>query len=137
MTNPGYEFSSTQNQVFERLVANMSRAGVMVGVGSLIFLAYHFIDYFGLSLGAAASPVVMYIDYAVWFLLALIGVVTGVLLLRATTAFRALIQTEGNDIEHLMFGMRRLAEILRLVFWAAAAGSVLLAISFLLLLMYS
>jgi hypothetical protein len=136
-TDAGYEFTAAQNDIFQRLVRNMARSGIIVVVASLIFLAYHFIDYFGLSLGAAASPAVLYIDYAVWFLLAIIGVITGVLLVRATAAFTALIKTEGNDIDHLMFGMGRLADILGLVFWAATAGSVLLAISFVLLLTYS
>ena len=79
----------------------------------------------------------MYVDYAAWFLISLIGASTGILLIRATAAFRALIHTEGNDLAHLMQGMGRLGDILGLVFWAAAGASVLLAVSFVLLLTYS
>ena len=133
----GYEFSAEENSIFERLVRNMSRSGLVVVVASLILLGYHFIDYFGVSLGKAAPPLITYLDYAVWILISLIGAVIGVLLLRATTAFKALIQTEGDDLAHLMHGMARLADILGLVFWAAAGASVLLAVSFVLLLTYS
>lgn len=133
----GYEFTQEQNQTFGRLVRNMSRAGVVVVIASVILLAYHFIDFFGVSMGAAASPLVVYVDYAVWGIMALLGVVSGVLLIRATAAFTALIKTEGNDLEHLMFGMSRLADIFGLLFFTALVGSLLLGLSFVLLLTYS
>lgn len=133
----GYEFSAEENKTFERLTRNMSRSGIVVIIASLILLGYHFIAYFGVSLGKAASPVIMYLDYAVWILISLIGVVIGVLLIRATVAFAALVHTEGNDLDHLMHGMTRLAHILGLVFWAAGGASLLLAFSFFLLLTFS
>lgn len=133
----GYEFTQEQNQTFARLVKNMSRSGVVVIIASLILLAYHFIDFFGVSVGGAASPVVVYLDYGMWALMALLGVMTGMLLIRATAAFTSLIRTEGNDLGHLMFGMSRLADIFGLLFWTALAGSLLLALSFVLLLLYS
>ena len=126
-----HEFSPAQNAVFRWLVRNMWRSGLVVVVGALVFLAYHFADYFGLSLAKSpASELLTYIDYGVWFLLALIGVVAGVLLIRATTGFAALIRTEGNDVGHLMSGMARLASILGMVFWTALLGVVLLGVSF-------
>ena len=133
----GYEFSAEENKTFERLVRNMSRSGLVVVIASLILLGYHFIEYFGVSLGKAASPVIIYVDYAVWILISLIGTVIGVLLIRATAAFKALIRTEGDDLAHLMHGMTRLADILGLVFWAAAGASMLLTVSFVLLLTFS
>ncbi len=47
-----------------------------------------------------------------------------------------MIHTEGNDVEHLMQGLVRLQGILKLLFGAAVIGSILLAISFALLLIY-
>jgi hypothetical protein len=133
----GYEFSADENRTFERLVRNMWRSGVLVVVASLVLLGYHFVDYFGVSLGKAASPWIIYLDYAAWFLVSVIGVVIGVLLVRATTGFAALIRTEGDDLKHLMDGMTRLTSVLGLVFWAAAGASTLLVVSFALLLTYS
>ena len=65
------------------------------------------------------------------------GVVVGVLLVKATAGFKALITTEGNDVEHLMSGMARLRYILGLIFWVATAASLLLTVSLVLLLTYS
>jgi hypothetical protein len=130
----GYEFSAEENEIFERLVRNMARSGLVVVIASVILLGYHFIDYFGVSLGKAGPAAILYVDYAVWILISLLGVSIGVLLIRATAGFKALIHTEGDDLAHLMQGMARLADILGLVFWAATGASILLGVSFLLLL---
>jgi hypothetical protein len=133
----GYEFSGEENKTFERLVLNLSRSGLVVIAASVVLLAYHFIDYFGLSFGKTASPVIVYVDYTVWSLISLLGVIIGVLLIRATVAFKALIRTEGDDLAHLMHGISRLANVLGLIFWAASGASALLTFSFILLLTYS
>ena len=132
-----YEFTQEQNQTFARLVSNMSRSGAVVVIASLILLAYHFIEFFGVSIGAQFSPTVEYLDYAIWGLMALLGVVAGVLLIKATAAFTRLIKTEGNDLDHLMFGMSRLADVFGLLFWTSLVGALLLALSFVLLLTYA
>jgi hypothetical protein len=136
-TGAGYEFSADENKIFERLVRNMARSGVVAVVASLVLLAYHFVDFFGVSLGKAGSPIIVYVDYAAWILISVLGVAAGVLLIRATAAFKALIHTEGDDLAHLMQGMKRLGDILGLIFWPAAGASLLLLLSFVLLLTYS
>jgi hypothetical protein len=133
----GYEFSADENKIFERLVRNLSRSGSIVVIASLILLGYHLVAYFGVSLGKTGSSLIEYVDYTVWFLISVLGVIIGVLLIRATAGFAALIRTEGDDVSHLMQGVTRLADILHLVFWAAVGASVLLAVSFLLLLVYA
>lgn len=133
----GYEFTAEENKIFERLVRNMWRSGVVAIVASLVLFGYHVVDYLGLSLGRTGSPAVLYVDYAAWFLISIIGASTGLLLIRATAAFSALIHTEGDDLAHLLQGMRRLGDILGLVFWASAVASALLVLSFVLLLTYS
>lgn len=132
-----YEFSAAENKTFERLVRNLYRSAVVVVIASAILLAYLLVAYFGVSLGSAGASWITYVDYAIWGLISFLGVVVGVSLIRATAAFAALIRTEGDDLAHLMQGIARLADILHLVFWAAASASALLAISFTLLLVYS
>ena len=85
----GYEFSAEENETFARLVRNMARSGLVVVIASLILLGYHVVAYFGVSLGKAAAPMITSLDYAVWTLISLIGVVIGVLLIRATAVFAA------------------------------------------------
>jgi hypothetical protein len=132
-----YEFSAAENTVFQRLVRNLSRSGLVVAIASVILLAYHFVAYFGVSLGKEGAAWISYVDYAVWGLISLLGVIIGVLLIRATAGFAALIRTEGDDLAHLMQGITRLADILHVVFLTAVGASSLLAISFVLLLVYS
>ena len=133
----GYEFTKEQNATFMGLVRNLARSGVVAVVASAILLGYNAVSHFGISLGRPASPAVYYFDLALWFLISTMGVVVGVLLVKATTGFRALIKTEGNDVEHLMIGMAQLRYILGLIFWVATAASLLLTVSLVLLLTYS
>ena len=133
----GYEFTTEHNTTFRGLVRNLARSGVVVLVASAILLGYNTVQHFGLSLGRAPSSAVYYLDLALWCLISMMGVVVGVLLVKATTAFKALIKTEGNDLEHLMSGMARLRDILGLVFWVASVASLLLTVSLVLLLTYS
>ena len=137
MTAANYEFTAEQNEIFKGLVRNMRGSGVMVAIGSLILFAYHLVYHFGISLGKEPSQAIYQVDLAIWFLLSGVGVVVAVLLVRATGAFTAVINTEGNDVEHLMDGLTRLRGILRLLFPAAAIGSLLLTVSFALLVIYS
>src|SRR5882672_9662757 len=136
-TIAGYEFSADENDTFKGLVQNLARSGIVVVVASVILVAYHVVGHLGISLGATPSEATYYLDLAIWFAISVIGAVVGVLLVRATTAFSAVIHTQGNDIEHLMRGLARLRDVLGLVFWATTAGSLLLAVSFLLLLTFS
>jgi hypothetical protein len=133
----GYEFTTEQNATFMGLVHNLARSGVVVVVASAILLGYNAIEHFGISLGRAHSPLVYFLDLALWGLISVMGGVVGVLLVKATAGFKALIKTEGNDLEHLMMGMMRLRDILGLIFWVATAASVLLTVSLVLLLTYS
>jgi hypothetical protein len=132
-----YEFTAEQNETFKGLVRNMKRSGAMVAIASLILFAYHMVDHFGISLGATPSAAVYYLDLTLWCLLSAVGLVVAVLLMRATGAFTAVIHTEGNDVEHLMRGLAGLRSILGMLFSAATCGSLLLAVSFTLLLVYS
>jgi hypothetical protein len=137
MTTAGYEFTAAQNETFKGLVRNMKRSGGVVAIASLILLAYQLVEHFGISLGGKPNEAVYYLDLVVWCLLSAVGVTVAVLLIRATGAFTAVIHTEGDDVEHLMQGLTRLRDILQLLFWAATVGSLLLAVSFVLLLVYS
>jgi hypothetical protein len=137
MTAASYEFTAAQNEIFRGLVRNMKRSGIVVAFASVILLAYHIVGHLGISLGNEANAAVYYVDLALWCLLSVVGVVVAVLVVRATGAFTAVIHTEGNDVEHLMQGLTRLVGILRLLFLSAVAGSALLVLSFVLLLLYS
>lgn len=105
-----YEFTAEQNDTFKGLVAGMRRSGAVVAIASLILLAYQLVEHFNISLGGKEPPAaIYYLDVTVWCLLALVGLGVAALLVKATAAFTAVIHTEGNDVEHLMQGLARLA----------------------------
>jgi hypothetical protein len=137
MTTAGYEFTTEENETFKGLVQGMKRSGLVVAIASIILLAYHLIEVFNVSLGGEPSPAIYYLDVTVWCLIAIMGVTVSILLVRATGAFHAVIHTQGDDVKHLMSGLARLREILHMIFVAASAASVLLAVSFTLLLLYA
>lgn len=138
MTTASYEFTAEQNETFRELVRYMKRSGAVIAIASIILFAYHMVDHFGISLGGKASgSTIYYLDLTLWCLISAVGVVMAVLLIRATSAFTAVIHTEGNDLVHLMQGMTRLRDILKLLFSAGTVGSLLLAASFMLMLVYS
>jgi hypothetical protein len=135
-TAAGYEFTAAQNETFKGLVSGMRRSGIVVAIASLILLAYQLVEHFNVSLGGNPTAAIYYLDVTIWCLLAVAGVAVAALLIRATGAFTAVIHTEGDDVEHLMQGLARLRDILQLIFWAAISGSILLATSFVLLVIY-
>lgn len=137
MTTSNYEFTAAQNETFKGLVRNMKRSGIVVALASVILLAYQLVEHFGISLGGKGNAAVYYLDLTVWCLLSGVGVLVAVLLVRATSAFTAVIHTEGDDVGHLMQGLTRLRDILGLLFVAATIGSLLLGLSFVLLLGFS
>lgn len=133
-----YEFTAEQNETFKGLVRNMKRSGTVIAIASLILFAYHMVDHFGITIGGGRSnPSIYYVDLTLWCLLSAVGLVVAVLLIRATAAFSAVIHTQGDDVQHLMQGLTRVRDMLGLVFATATVGSLLLALSFVLLLLYS
>ena len=137
MTNPAeYEFTDAQNEIFTGLVSAMKRSGAVIGITGVILLAYQIVDHLEVSLSDARPMVVGYIDLTVWCLLAVVGLIVGGLLIKATRAFTAVIETEGNDIKHLMDGLTSLRGVFRLIFGASSLGAALLSLSFVLLVLY-
>jgi hypothetical protein len=137
-TTAGYEFNERENETFKGLVAGMKRAGGAVAAGSAIHLAYQ-VALLGQHAGwwmprADAGGAGVYFDFGIWLLLSAVGGAVALLLFKATAGFHAVIHTEGDDVKHLMSGLEKLRTIVNLIFWTAAAGSGLLAVSFVLLL---
>jgi uncharacterized membrane protein YsdA (DUF1294 family) len=95
----------------------------VVAIASLIFLGYQLAESFELSLGGMPPAAIYYLDFTIWCLMAVVGVVVAALLIRATGAFTAVIQTADNDVEHLMRGLARLRDLLQLIFVAAMVGA--------------
>lgn len=132
-----YEFSESENQTFQGLVSGMKRSGMTLVFASLIFLGYNVVERLGINFGSGEGPpkIIGQLDFGLWCALSLVGVIVAVLLIQATSGFVAVINTQGDDIKHLMNAMVRLQGILKLIFLAALVGSIMLTVSFALLLL--
>jgi hypothetical protein len=101
MENLIYEFSDEQNKVIKRLTANMFFVGIFV-----------------LLLGVFAGA----LDIYYWFcpdkagvvkifvaVVAFVTIMMGLYTLSSSRSFRLVFKSEGNDVDHLMTAMDKLA----------------------------
>jgi len=111
--NDGYEFSGAQNNVFTSLASAMK----FVGIVSTILG--------GLSLTPVLfSPVTLLVNGPQAALLIVIGIWTT----RASNSVQAIVDTQGNDIHHLMTAMDGLSKLYRLQRALMILGLVLMLI---------
>ena len=94
-----YEFSTEQNSVFSSLASAMK----VVGIVSCILGALSLLP-------ILANPGIIFINGPQ----AIIFLVVGVWTTRASNSIKAIVDTQGNDIQHLMDAMSGLSKLYRL-----------------------
>lgn len=120
-----YEFDKLENQAFVRLAAAMRFASLLLALGAAATVV--------LGLGAALESVSRGAWLALVFALAgtLVPLLCALWTLRASTHFRLIADTEGNDIVHLMDAVAHLTKLYLLqltLFLVAFGGIVAIAI---------
>ena len=111
--NDGYEFTEAQNNVFMGLASAMK----FVGIVSTILG--------GLSLTPVLfSPITLLVNGPQAALLIVIGIWTT----RASNSVQAIVDTQGNDVQHLMTAMDGLSKLYRLQRALMILGLVLMLI---------
>jgi hypothetical protein len=101
MENLVYEFSEEQNKVIKRLRANMLFVGIFVLLLG-IFLGILDIYYWF----CPERNIIFKIFVA---LLSFVTIMMGLFTLTSARSFRQVFTTEGNDVDHLMTAMDKLA----------------------------
>lgn len=105
--NEVYEFSAVQNAVIRDLARKMLVVGIfLIGLGVLALIAF----VVELS-GPDGEPDPLWIAAAVFF--ALIGIWT----VLAASEFRQVVDTQDEDIAHLMTALAELKKYYALLFW--------------------
>ncbi|MEE2904366.1 MAG: DUF5362 family protein [Myxococcota bacterium] len=94
-----YEFSTEQNSVFSSLASAMK----VVGIVSCILGALSLLP-------ILANPGIIFINGPQAIILLVVGVWTT----RASNSIKAIVDTQGNDIQHLMDAMSGLSKLYRL-----------------------
>lgn len=101
MENLVYEFTEEQNKVIKRLTANMFFVGIFVlllgGFAGIWDIYYWFCQ--------DMKPIIGIFVAVVAFVTIMMGIYT----LSSSRSFRMVFKTEGNDIDHLMTAIDKLA----------------------------
>jgi hypothetical protein len=115
-----YEFSSSQNELIKNLAEKMRFVSYfLIGVGVLI---------------AVGGAITLLRGGIANIITGVVQIVIGVWTNKAATAFKRIVDTEGNDIENLMGALGELRKLYHLQYWLLiltfifAALGVLLAI---------
>ena len=119
----GYEFNEAQNMTFGVLASRMKFLGilnlalaVLVGLFSILALF--------------ASPLTIVVSGPQVAML----VVMGIWMVNASSSFRMIVDSHGQDITHLMTAMDALRKLYNLQFWLTIAVLVLFIVGFLILI---
>lgn len=120
MDNRTYEFNESQNQLILDLSKKMTfvsyfaiAAGVLGIISGLITIAQ-----------GDLSPIIQ-------------GVITlfiGIWTINAAKAFKAIVETQGNDIENLMGALGELRKLYNLQFWLLLIGLIFIGIGLIIVL---
>lgn len=122
-----YEFGPYENAIIEKLAGRIRWwGGLSLAFGSLILLGV-------LITGISAGAAVMSMQGAVGLLviggtiaicvpIVLRFFVTGRLYLRSGTAFREVVQTQGNDVAHVLSALEKMGRAFRIEFWITIVG---------------
>lgn len=102
----GYEFSGSQNQIFDEAAKWINIVGIAVGIGAI----------FGI-LGAVSN------SNFVGIVPEVVDLVVAFFLITTSKAFKNITTTKGNDIEHAMEALKSLRG-----YFFIQAGAILIAI---------
>lgn len=117
MPDATYEFTPAENETIQVLARRMKFVGIfniiigiLYGLSGLVFLL--------------VQPLMLLVYLPVVGMLILIGVWTN----SASSAFKMIVQTAGQDIMHLMSALENLRKLYNLQFWLLVIGLALVVI---------
>ena len=115
----GFEFSATQNDVLSRLAGRMKFVGIFyIVVGVLLGIA-------SIAMLFVMPPVGI-----IYGLVTAAEILIGLWTNNAAASFRMIINTQGNDVDHLMNALESLRKLYNLQFWLLIGGIVLMVVVF-------
>jgi len=119
MADAAYEFSAQENETIQVLATRMKFVGifnivigVLYGASGLVFLL--------------VQPLALLLYLPVVGMLVLVGLWTN----SASSSFKMIVQTEGQDIMHLMSALGQMRKLYNLQFWLLVVGLALVVIFF-------
>ncbi len=119
----GYEFTDAQNMTFSVLASRMKFLGILNMVFAVFIGLFAILALFGspLTIVVSGPQVAMLVVLGLW-------------MMNASSSFRMIVDTHGQDISHLMTAMEALRKLYNLQFWLTIAVLIVFLIGFLLAL---
>ncbi|MBI3005606.1 MAG: hypothetical protein HYY49_09360 [Ignavibacteriales bacterium] len=116
----GYEFTDAQNMTFGVLASRMKFLGILNMVFAVCIGLFAILALFSspLTIVVSGPQVAMFIVLGLW-------------MMNASSSFRMIVETHGQDISHLMTAMESLRKLYNLQFWLTIAVLVVFVIGFL------
>jgi len=117
-----YEFSTSQNELIKHLAEKMRFvAYFLIGVGILTAIA----GLFALLRGGIGNIIV-----------GVVNIIIGIWTNKAASSFQRIVDTQGNDMENLMGALGELRKLYNLQYWLLIIALILIAIGFVVALVY-
>lgn len=107
--SPGHEFTATENQVIGRLATLMKITGIVQMVVGVLQIGGFLGRTFALREEHAILRIGVDIPVAIAF------IAGGLFLYLAAPPFRLVVETEGNDIDHVMTACKKLSFVMTLL----------------------
>lgn len=118
---PGYEFTEAQNLTFGVLASRMKFLGILNLVFAVFIGLFAILVLFSspLTIVVSGPQVAMFVVLGLW-------------MMNASSSFRMIVETHGQDITHLMTAMDALRKLYNLQFWLTIAVLIVFVVGFLL-----
>jgi hypothetical protein len=116
MTYGHYEFSQMENQIIER-------AATRTRVWGIISIILGVLELLG-TVGAIASPgLIIYLPQGI------VSIIIGTTFLGAGNSLRAVVDTQGNDVPHMMTAIQKLGSAFNIQIIVTVVGAVVVALA--------
>ncbi len=114
-----YEFNETENQVIDKAAGRAKLWGIIsTTIGALEVLG---------SCGSLAQP-----SLATWLPQGIVAIVVGVTFIGVGNSLKAVVQTQGNDLMHMMQALQKMSTAFTIEIVCAIVGFVLAILGFIL-----
>ena len=114
-----YEFNDAENQVIDKAAGKAKLWGIIsTTIGALQVLG---------SCGALASP-----NLATWLPQGIVAIVVGVTFIGVGNSLKSVVQTQGNDLMHMMQALQKMSTAFTVEIVCAIVGFVLAILGFIL-----
>jgi hypothetical protein len=121
-----YEFSSSQNKLIGDLAQKANVVGTFlaaVGILGIVVSVFNAINIFS----TAGSDSILLSLFIQNLISGIFNLIFGIWIRNAAQAFRAIVKTEGHDIENLMGALGELRKVFTLIFWLLVIALVIFA----------